>query len=162
MHLRFRPLAAFAMTCGLMLVITGTSYASGVTVTDLNNGATANALAQSLVGGGVTISNVTYTGDNRAAGSFTGGASSIGFDSGIILSSGKVETYPTDPPCSRGVEGPNNCYESANGNPGGPNGNDNSTAFGAPGDADLTTLSEFPTFDAAVLQFDFVPQQSPI
>lgn len=162
MSIRVRLLVTMAVLCGVTAASSGTSYASGVTVTDLNNGATASGLAQSLVGGGVSISNVTYTGDNRAAGSFTGGASSIGFGSGIVLSSGKVQTYPADSPCSRGVEGPNNCYEATGANPPGPDGAANSTAFGQPGDADLTALSGFPTFDAAVLQFDFVPTESTI
>ena len=78
--------------------------ASGVTVTDLDSGTTATQLAQSLAGTGVTISNVTYTGANRAAGSFTGGTASIGFDSGTILDSGNVQTKAGDDPCGVGVE----------------------------------------------------------
>jgi hypothetical protein len=127
---------------------------SGVVVTDLNHGVTPTDLVNALVGGGVTISNVTYTGANGAAGTFSGGTTSIGFDSGIVLSSGKVQT-DDDLACSRGVEGPNNCHEL-----GGPDGNSNSTNFGLPGDADLTALSGFATFDATVLEFDFVPQLS--
>ena len=145
---------------GLIAGITGTAQASGVTVTDLNNGATPTGLAESLAGAGVEVSNVTYTGDNRAAGSFTGGASSIGFESGVVLDSGKVQTYSTDEPCSKGVEGPNTCYEETGGNPAGPSGSANSTGFGTPGDAELTALSGFATFDASILEFDFVPQHS--
>jgi hypothetical protein len=134
----------------------------GLSVTDLDNGATTNGLAQALVGTGLTVSNVTYTGANRAAGTFTGGTGIIGFDSGIVLDSGAVQTYSTDPACSRGVEGPNNCYEATGGNPGGPDGGDNSTDFGLPGDADLSGLDGVPTFDASVLQFDFVPSFSTV
>ena len=94
----------------------------GLSVTDLDNGSTTNGLAQALVGTGLTVSNVTYTGANRAAGTFTGGTGIIGFDSGIVLDSGAAQTYSTDPACSRGVEGPNNCYEATGGNPGGPDG----------------------------------------
>ena len=40
----------------------------------------------------------------------------------------------------------------------GPNSSDAiTTAFGGAGDADLTALSGFPTFDAAVLEFEFIP-----
>src|ERR1700743_2112281 len=46
---------------------------SGVSVTDLDNGTSADQLAQSLAGPGVSVSNVPYTGDSRAAGSFTSG-----------------------------------------------------------------------------------------
>ncbi len=125
-------------------------------MTDLNSGTTTSDLANALVGSGVSVSNVTYTGDDRAAGTFTGGAGIIGFNSGIVLDSGKVQTYTADPACSQGVEGPNTCYE------GGPSGDDNSTSFGLPGDSDLTGLAGFPTFDASVLQFDFVPTFSTV
>ena len=127
---------------------------AGLVVSDLDHGVTPNDLANTLVGTGVTISNVTYTGSSRAAGTFTGGTGILGFESGIVLSAGKVQTVD-DPACSRGVEGPNNCHEL-----GGQDGPYNSTDFGLPGDPDLTALSGFPTFDAAVLEFDFVPDVS--
>ncbi len=147
-------ISALAIT----LALGGVSQASGVTVTDLNNGATPAGLAQALVGGGVSITNATLAGANRSAGTFTGGASSIGFESGITMSSGKVQTYPTDEPCSRGVEGPNTCYEATGGNLEGPSGWENTTNFEMPGDGELTLISGFPTYDASVLEFDFVPQ----
>jgi len=74
----------------------------------------------------------------------------------------KVETYPTDEPCSQGVEGPNTCYEATEGKPQGPSGPANSTQFGEPGDAELTLLSGFQTYDASVLEFNFVPQHSTV
>lgn len=140
--------------------------APGLVVSDLNQpGMSPTVLAQSLVGSGVTISNITFTGNNRGAGKFSGGTTIIGFDSGVVLASGKVQTYtgatpstsPADAPCSRGVEGPNNCHEATGIVPAGPNGGANSTSFGTAGDADLTALSGFTTFDATVLEFDFVP-----
>ena len=130
----------------------------GLVVQDQTDpGITPTTLAQSLAGTGVTISNVTYSGSMRAAGRFTGGTTIIGFDSGIVLSTGNAQTVAGDPPCSRGVEGPNNCYEVN-----GPDGTSNSTDFGLPGDPDLTALSGFPTFDAAILEFDFVPEFSTV
>ena len=134
-HQHTRLLASLALAAGFTFGPTAVSHASGVTVTDLTNGVTATQLAQSLAGSGVSISNVTYTGDNRAAGSFTGGAGNVGFPSGIGLSSGYVQTHGTDSPCSRGVEGPNPCYE------GGLDGGDNTAEFLTPGDSDLNTLS---------------------
>lgn len=105
------------------------------TVDDLTDGITATDVAETLVGPGVTISNVSYTGVDRSIGIFTDG-SEVGLEGGIILSSGLVKD----------VVGPNSQ----------PN---VSVATGAPGDADLTALSGFPTFDAAVLEFDFeVPE----
>jgi hypothetical protein len=121
-------LVALALSIGM----TDVSRAGGVTVTDLNNGPTPASLAEALVGGGVAVSNATLVGASRSAGTFTGGAGSIGFESGIVLSSGKVQNYPTDEPCSRGVEGPNTCYEATGGIAEGPSGWENSTAFENP------------------------------
>src|SRR4051794_39791825 len=129
--------------------------ATGFVVNDLDHGVAPTDLANALVGQGVTISNVTYTGSSRGAGIFSGGAAILGFGSGIILDSGKVQTVTDDPLCSRGVEGSNTCYEVN-----GPNGGSNSTNFGLSGDSDLTGLSGNPTLDAAILEFDFVPQFS--
>jgi len=149
MRKRVRP-AAFAGVCAVLVSALVVSVYSGVsagavTVSDLDNGATANGLAQSLVGNGVTISNVTFTGTNNAAGSFSGGTGIVGFDSGVVLGSGSVQTNASHPaPCAKGVEGPNECVE-------------NTTDNAGAGDAALTTLAGFPTHDAAVLEFDFVP-----
>ncbi|MRX43496.1 choice-of-anchor L domain-containing protein [Agromyces kandeliae] len=91
------------------------------------------ALAQTLVGAGVGISNVTYVGDPVSAGSFSGGAASVGFDSGVTLGSGDIAD----------TVGPTN---DAGGT---------GTQTGAGGDADLDALSGFTTYDAAVMEFDF-------
>jgi YVTN family beta-propeller protein/cysteine-rich repeat protein len=101
---------------------------------------TAENLAQSLLGGaGITVSNVQFVGNNLGAGTFTGGAASIGIAEGIILSSGAVA----------GIQGPND--------------SDSLTMeFFTPGDADLDTLTSASTADAAVLEFDFVPSSSAI
>jgi hypothetical protein len=110
----------------------------GLTVQDQTTaGVTPTSLAQSLAGTGVTISNVTYAGTTRSSGQFQGGTTIIGFESGVILSSG----FATD------VIGPND--------------NDaTSRVNGTGSDADLTALSGFPTFDRTVLEFDIVPQAS--
>lgn len=120
---------------------------AAVTVQDLDHGTTAESMAMALVGSGVTISNVVYSGANTAAGTFTGGTGSIGFESGIILSTGRVQTVDATDTCSKGLEGPNQCDE-------------NSTSNGTPGDASLDPLASFPTRDAAVLEFDFVPVET--
>jgi hypothetical protein len=105
-------------------------------------------IAQMLVGSGVTISNVQYTGAAAAVGTFAG-AADIGLNSGIILSSGAVTN----------INGPNNLQNASQDN-------------AQPGDADLNArlppivpgnecILEPPvsaTCDAAVLEFDFVPQ----
>lgn len=112
---------------------------NALVVQDLTMGITPQALAESLAGVGITVSNVTYTGAPVAAGSFTGGATIIGFESGVVLSSGSVID----------VVGPNDFP-------------DVTTDNLMPGDADLDVLSAFPTQDAAVLEFDFVASSSTV
>jgi hypothetical protein len=96
-------------------------------------------LAAQLVGTGVTISNVTYTGSPVAAGTFHAESSIIGFTDGIILSTGSVRSV-IGPNCSSGID----------------------TESGYPGDTDLSNLIGQVTNDAAVLEFDFVPSDPSI
>jgi hypothetical protein len=91
------------------------------------------AAVQELIGAGVTVSNVVFTGDPSALGLFTNGAGVVGFERGIILSSG-MATIAQGPNTSNGA----------------------GTGFGLPGDPDLTNQAGAPTFDAAILEFDFV------
>ena len=97
-------------------------------------------LAESLVGIGVTISNVSFTGVATAAGTFAGGTGIISFPSGVILSSGNIAN----------VSGPNVA-------------DDISADNGLGGDADLDALiGSYATYDATVLEFDFVPNASTV
>jgi pimeloyl-ACP methyl ester carboxylesterase len=113
---------------------------SGLITNDLSAGSlTPTLLAQTLVGPGVSVSNAQFTGAPVTAGTFSGGNGIIGFDSGVVLSTGKVSS----------VVGPNVSDST-------------STNNGQPGDPTLTALSGFPTFDAAILNFDFVPQASTV
>ena len=100
---------------------------------DLNSGLTPANLVAALLGPGVSVFNVTYHGANVAAGTFAGGTGIVGFESGVILSSGNVAYVP------------------------GPNTQDDSTADNMLGcDPDLNTLIPgYTTFDASVLEFDF-------
>lgn len=57
----------------------------------------ATALANAIGGTGITISNAVYTTDTpggTGVGTFTGGASTVGFDAGIALTSGTVNCIP--------------------------------------------------------------------
>src|SRR3954471_22480759 len=55
----------------------------------------AQALAQKLVGGGVTISNVTLTGSSLSTAFFYNqGGTQLAMDSGIVLSTGRVLSAP--------------------------------------------------------------------
>jgi hypothetical protein len=125
-----------------VITIDGWGADSLIKVDDLTDSTlTPTALAQSLVGAGVAISNVKYTGALRAAGTFTSSSNVLGFTSGIVLSSGSV----------RNVAGSNCSTEISVDN-------------GEPGDPDLNTIvgADSTTNDAAVLEFDFVPTSSTI
>lgn len=111
-------------------------------------GSTAQQMAQMLVGQGVVISNPTLNGacptDARGKFNFNGNASDIGIDSGIVLSSGRVVN-------GAGASGVAN-----------PVGTFATSSFGNPGDPDLETIlansgSNISTYDACILEFDFVP-----
>ena len=75
----------------VLLALPTLSFAD-IATTPLGGAVTANTMANSLLSGGsgITINSATYTGGNNASGLFSGGASIIGIDTGIILSSGNV------------------------------------------------------------------------
>ena len=93
----------------------------------------ATELLQCLLGPDVTVTNAVLIAAAPAAGTFVGALDVIGFDQGIILSSGDIGT----------LAGPNT-------------GDATSTDNLAPGDADLESLIPgYTTYDAAILEFDF-------
>jgi hypothetical protein len=96
----------------------------------------ADALAQTLVGPGIEISNVQFTGNQASAGYFTGGyAPGNDISSGVILTTGLAS------------------YAGAGENTSG------STGYNLRGEGDATLNTLIPgynTYDATVLTFDFV------
>jgi len=107
--------------------------AGGIAVTDLTGGLTPDDLVAALLGPSVSVSNVGFSGAGQAAGLFSGGTGTVGFEQGVILGSG----------CIANVVGPNSFDDITCNN-------------GQPGDADLDALIPgFTTFDATVLEFDF-------
>ncbi len=95
-----------------------------------------------LLGGGVTVSNVTFNGQpgnqvNDQIGSFDGSNSNLNITQGLVMCSGSIPE----------VVGPNSSESNSLG-PASP-------AF--TGDADLETISQQAVNDKAVLEFDFVP-----
>lgn len=96
-----------------------------------------------LIGQGVEVSNIQFTGDPEARGYFNGENANIGFTEGIILSSGRVVD----------AIGPNGTPFS-----------DQGTDFSRPGYPQLTAISGSiaGTKDAAVLEFDFVPSSDTV
>lgn len=108
-----------------------------------NSNVSANFLVQNtLLGGGVTATNISYNGDVNAIGSFIGLNSNIGLNSGVIMTTGTVENSTTFLGAQQGPFGPND-------NPGA------GMANSANGDALLDGLSSASTEDAAILEFDF-------
>lgn len=103
----------------------------------IDNGVTPNqAVEDILLGDGVQIFNITFSGDDNQIGSFNSDNSNIGIGNGVVIATGDVDVSI----------GPNNAGGTGLGG-----GN-----FGA-GDPDLTQLSTFETNDAAILEFDFIP-----
>ncbi|WP_461632726.1 choice-of-anchor L domain-containing protein [Labilibaculum euxinus] len=100
------------------------------------NGYSPNELVQNvLVNGCLVADNVTYEGDvNRGIGYFNAGTSDFPLSSGIILSTGNVQS----------AEGPNNSTGVS------------SNIGGATVDADVTRLTGSPN-DVQILEFDFIP-----
>ncbi len=131
---------ALALTGAVVVALPATTGASpGQVVTPLGAGTTPTDLVDTLLGGGITVANVSYSGDDAAAGSFTG-LDAVGFGSGIVLSTGEATS----------VVGPNESE-------------DQTTGFGAPGDAELDAIvAPLATEDAAVLEFDFTPTTSDV
>ena len=116
---------------------------AALSVRDLNSGLTAEGMVNTLLGGGVTVSNVRYTGAAIASGLFCSGNGILGFNTGILLTSG----------CANNVIGPNNSSAATCDN-------------GLGGDPDLTAIiagtTSNETFDASVLEFDFVPDSDTV
>ncbi len=106
----------------------------------VNNSYTTTQLVKDVfLGSGVSVSNITYTGASKAIGYFNGTNSNIGLDSGIVLTSGDIVN----------AVGPNNSTGK-------------STSNSLNGDADLTALCSKTTYDACILEFDFIPTSSKI
>jgi len=105
-----------------------------------------------LIGSGVTVSNITFSGEATQRGSFNGVGSNIGFASGVVLSSGGVASLPG----------------SSFNDPSGP-----SEQFDNAGDASLLQVAQSvssnpdadlieETKDAAILEFDFVASSNSV
>lgn len=89
-----------------------------------------------LLGQGVTVSNITFSGDADQIGYFDGTASNVGIGQGLIMATGTVQEAI------------------------GPNSQGGITLGGGNlgvSDPDLVTLSNQTINDAAVLEFDFIP-----
>ena len=90
-----------------------------------------------LLGGGVVASNITFSGNSNQIGEFSNGnTTDLGFDRGIVLSSGDVNDIPQS------------------------GGSFASTDFSGSGDPALNSLAGATTYDAAILEFDFYTESN--
>lgn len=98
-----------------------------------------------LLGGGVTASNITYTGLPEMIATFSSTPSgNLGLAKGVYLTCGSNGTIPGE----LGPNGPSNLFQSIDQQ--------------QPGDTDLDGVSGFSTFDASILEFDFIPQSDTV
>lgn len=121
----------FYFFCFIFLFFSGTNLSFAQLT--FNNALSATQLAQLLAGAGVSVSNATFNCAATAIGSFNG-TSSLGFSSGIILSSGDIS-----------LASPNTNSGSAQ------------LCNNSPGEDDLTSLAGATTYDACALEFDVIP-----
>lgn len=132
----------YLLLFSFVLILFGTGRAQLV-VSNVPPYNAANYLVQNvLLGTGVQAFNITYTGSPIAIGYFNGMNSNVMLDSGIILTSGSIDT----------AVGPNVI---------GYGGVDNQT----PGDIQLEQITNNTangSFDAAVLEFDFIPMSDTV
>ncbi|GAB4324706.1 MAG: hypothetical protein Kow00127_17400 [Bacteroidales bacterium] len=99
-------------------------------------GVTPMDMVENIVGEGIMYDNVTFQGANISRGIFNNGqTTNLGISSGIFLTSGAGYNIP----------GPNVSTSAGSNN-------------GTPGHPSLNAITTSTTYDAAVLEFDFVPE----
>lgn len=108
----------------------------------INTTASALDMANAMFGAGITVVGATYTGASDASGIYSGGLTTspgvVPSDAGVILSTGRVTDF---------TNSSGNANQLAN----------TSTSLGTAGDAQLTAIAGFQTYDAAVLTATFIP-----
>jgi len=119
----------------LLVIIVSSTFVTFGQLIIANQGGTASAVVNAMVGGGLTVSNATITCPSNAYGTFTNGATTnIGIPSGIVLTTGNVNT----------LNGSGGTFWSAN----------NGTTCN---DAQLGSLEPLADYDCCILEFDVVP-----
>ncbi|MGB0933030.1 MAG: choice-of-anchor L domain-containing protein [Lishizhenia sp.] len=115
-------------------------FSFGVSAQLVTSNMTPGNLVQNVLAGtGVTISNVNYTGSSQSLGYFDGSNTNIGLDEGVILTTGTINNN------GNGPHGPNNSAGSG-------------VDLNGAGYNRLNNLLDGgSTFDATILEFDFVP-----
>lgn len=105
----------------------------------LSGGLTPQQLANTIAGPGVSVSNVTLTGATSMTAAFTAAGTNLGIPAGVLLATGDASF----------AVGPNS-------DPGA------GINMGLAGNLYLDSIANDITFDACVLEFDFVPQSSAV
>jgi len=118
----------------IILLITSFRLSSQVSVVPITSD---SALTSYLQGFGLTITNMSITAAPNSL-AFFSGTSSISFGSGIIMSTGRIDSIIMNKPASALITF------------------DNSSS-GAGGDLDLNAISGGTTYDACIIEFDCVP-----
>lgn len=99
----------------------------------------ASLVQNTLLGPGVTVSNISFAGSPSAIGRFTAGGTNLGINTGVVITTGTIANNGSGP------QGPNNQSNS---------GVDNNY----PGFSALTNLvGGTSTYNASILEFDFIP-----
>ncbi len=119
----------------LFLLLFTTPFLSHAQLVIANQGGTATAVVNAMVGGGLTVSNATINCPATAYGTFTNGATTnLGIPSGIVLTTGNVNT----------LNGTGGTFWSSN------NG-------AICNDPQLASLEPLADYDCCILEFDVVP-----
>ncbi|UWQ51381.1 Hint domain-containing protein [Leisingera caerulea] len=117
------------------------------TATELNvdTNATAQQMAEEIFGDGVTVTTATYSGDALSSGIYSGADTTTPgvapADSGVILSTGYARDFTNS-------DGSTNTNQRAD---------TTTNTSGVDGNADFNTLAGTQTYDASILEFEFVP-----
>ncbi len=121
--------------CMAYMLFTNSAAYTQLTVTNSPPYNTAQYLVDSvLLGAGIIASGHTYNGAAQQIGYFNGVNCNVGLNDGIIMCTGGITSAP----------GPNNVGSATGG------------SYISGNDPDITQVIGFPTYDAAVLQFDFI------
>ncbi|UWQ64218.1 Hint domain-containing protein [Leisingera caerulea] len=117
------------------------------TATELNvdTNATAQQMAEEIFGDGVTVTSATYSGDALSSGIYSGADTTTPgvapADSGVILSTGYARDFTNS-------DGSTNTNQRAD---------TTTNTSGVDGDSDFNALAGTQTYDASILEFEFVP-----
>lgn len=117
----------------------------------IQTNASAIDMAQEIFGEGVTVVSATYSGDNRSSGIFTEGDTVSPYvtpsDTGVMLSTGHLDDF-TNSSKGGGWWSSNAANQSSN---------TSTNTSGVNNDSDFNELAGTNTYDASILNVDFIP-----